>query len=41
MEEKEIILNEEKKKNKEMVVASFGSLANASKTRKRLIQQLM
>ena len=36
MEEKEIILNEEKEEeNKEMVVASFGSLANASKTRKR------
>ena len=36
MEEKEIILNEEKEEeNKEMVVASFGSLANASKTRKK------
>ena len=36
MEEKEIVLNEEKEEeNKEMVVASFGSLANASKTRKR------
>ena len=41
MEEKEIILNEENKReekeeeNKEMVVASFGSLANESKTRKK------
>lgn len=36
MKEKEIILNEEKEEEKgEMVVASFGSLANTSKTRKK------
>lgn len=33
--ENEVIENEEKEEKQEMVVSSFGSLANASKTRKR------